>query len=106
LWACRTEGLTAYNALATRYVTAFEKKWIEGEGPDPDDPLAGTDDFQSLADLGTGVDVVRRMNWVPFGPRLMVMMALSAVVPLAPLLLFQYPLAELVRRLLGMVLGQ
>ena len=106
LWAARTEGLAAYTALATRFVTAFEKKWLEGHGPNPDDHLADTGDFQSLADLGTGVDVVRRMNWVPFGPRLMVMMALSAVVPLAPLLLFQYPLAELVRRLLAVIVGQ
>jgi len=38
--------------VATQYVDGFEKKWVVGER-DPKEPLVGTADLQSLADLKT-----------------------------------------------------
>lgn len=65
----------------------------------------GTSDLQSLADLANGVNIVRNMRTVPFGPRLLVSLTLAAFVPLLPLLLFKYPLADLSERVVRMVLG-
>ena len=51
LRACQEKGLRDYTALSSHYVGAFERKWIEGEGQQ--EPLLGTPDLQSLADLRT-----------------------------------------------------
>jgi len=90
--------------LAARYVTEFEAKWTSGGSP-AREPLLGTPDLQSLADLGNSVRVVRTMRWVTIGSRLLTAMTLAALVPLAPLLLFQYPLAELAQKLIKNLVG-
>jgi hypothetical protein len=104
LWACRTRGMGAYMGLAARYVTEFEAKWTSGTPPSGG-PLLGTADLQSLADLANAVSVVRTMRWVTIGPRLLTLMALAALVPLAPLLLFQYPLAALAEKVFSKLVG-
>jgi hypothetical protein len=104
LWTGRTKGVGKYNALAARYVTEFEAKWTDGGTP-PTEPLIGTDDIQSLADLANAVSVVKGMRWITVGPRLLSMMTLAAIAPLAPLLLFQYPLAELAQKFFARLVG-
>jgi hypothetical protein len=105
LWAGRTKGVDLYMGLAASYVTEFEAKWTRGGIPPTGEPLLGTADLQSLADLANAVNVVRAMRWVTIGPRLLAMMTLAAVVPLAPVLLFQYPIAELTRIFFSRLVG-
>jgi hypothetical protein len=62
-------------------------------------------DFSSFADLTTTVGAVRSMRWVTVGPRLLTMMTLAAAAPLMPLLLFQYPLAELAEKFFSRMVG-
>jgi len=104
LWAGRTRGVGRYMGLATRYVTEFEAKWLRDDVP-TDPALLGSPDLQSLADLANAVSVVKGMRWVTIGPRLLIMMTLAAAVPLAPLLLFQYPIAELMQKFFSRLLG-
>ena len=104
LWAGRTKGVGVYMALAARYVTEFEAKWTGGV-TSPSEPLWGPPDIQSLADLTNAVSVVRGMRWITVGPRLLTMMTMAAAVPLAPLLLFQYPLAELAQKFFSRLVG-
>ena len=94
LWQCWVKGLNEYGALAERYVSEFDKKWL-GAGAGPAEPLLGTADIQSLADLSTSVSIVRDMRFVPVGPRLLIPLTVAALVPLLPLLLFKYPIAQL-----------
>ncbi len=103
LWVCRVDGLYRYRALASRYVEAFEHKWLGNEPAV--DALLGTADLQSMADLGSSYDVVREMRVVPVSLRLVVLVVMVALLPLGPLLLFQYPLAELVGSLVARVVG-
>ena len=103
LWVCRINGLGDYMTLAADYVNDFDRKWLRTHNPG--EPLLGTSDLQSLADLSNSVNIVRNMRTVPFGPRLLVNLALAAFVPLLPLLLFRYPLAELAEKVVRMVLG-
>jgi hypothetical protein len=100
----RTKGIEVYASLAARYVTEFEAKWIRSSPP-ADEPLLGTADLQSLADLNNAVGVVRTMRWVTIGQELLILLALAALVPLAPLLLFQYPLTELAQNLFHRIMG-
>ena len=103
LWAGRTNGVGLYMGLAARYVKDFEAKWTR-DSP-PQEPLLGTPDLQSLADLGNAISVVKGMRWITVGPRLLTLMTIAFVVPLAPLLLFRYPIAELAQKLFSRLVG-
>jgi hypothetical protein len=98
LRACQEKGLRDYTELSARYVSAFERKWIRNE--DPQEPLLGTPDLQSLADLTNSVTVVRKMRLAPVSVRLLAAIGAAALAPMLPLLLFDYPLTKLVQMLL------
>jgi len=104
LWAARTKGVGLYTGLAARYVTEFEAKWTAGYVP-AGEPLLGTPDIQSLADLANAVSVVKGMRWITIGPRLLTMITIAAVAPLTPLLLFRYPITELAEKFFSRLIG-
>ncbi|WP_442755027.1 hypothetical protein ACNHKD_18925 [Methylocystis sp. JAN1] len=103
LRACQEKGLREYAVLGARYVRAFEQKWIAG-APDGE-PLLGTADLQSLADLANSVEVVRKMRLAPISIRLLATIGVAASLPLLPLLLFEYPLADLAKMLFSKLAG-
>ena len=105
LWRCRLAGLSRYQGFASRYVHRFDDKWLsDAAGKRDEDPL-GTADLQSLADLGNSFGHVQDMSFVPAGRPLAVQLAVAALLPWLPLLLFQYPLTELVRTFLHSIAG-
>jgi hypothetical protein len=53
-----------YSTLAERYVRELDAKWLRGGAP-ADEPLIGSADIQSLADLGNSLEVVRTMRADP-----------------------------------------
>ena len=55
-------------ALGQRYAREFHRKWMGG-GPPAEEPLLGSADIQSLADLRNGYLVVDGMHVVPFSMR-------------------------------------
>lgn len=103
LWVCRVKRGGEYRAFAAHYVHNFDRKWLRSDNPGEN--LLGTSDLQSLADLANSFNVVRSMRIVPFGSRLVVNLAITALVPLFPLLLFKYPLSHLAEKVTRMVLG-
>jgi hypothetical protein len=90
--------------FAARYVTDFEKKWLNAAAPS-EEPLLVTSDLQSLADLSTSVGTVRNMRWLHVGMRLLIAVGAAALLPMLPLLLFKYPIAELVQKLFSKLAG-
>jgi hypothetical protein len=104
LLASRTLGAGQYGDFAARYVTAFDSKWTArggGEG----EPLLGTADVRSLADLDTVVSIVKEMRWITVSARLLTTLTLAAVVPFLPLLLLQYPVADLAKKFVMRLVG-
>ncbi len=95
-------GLNEYGTLAERYVREFDVKWLRG-GPPASEPLVGSADIQSLADLANSFAVVRGMRYVPITRDALVQLAANVLVPLAPLLLTVMPLEELMKKLLSLV---
>jgi hypothetical protein len=95
-------GLREYGALAERYVREFDAKWLRGGAP-ADEPLLGSGDIQSLADLGNSFEVVRTMRIAPFTKETILQLAATTVAPVAPLLLTMMPLEELLKKLLGIL---
>jgi hypothetical protein len=103
LWACKVEGISSYMSLAENYSADFEKKWLRGEGPREE--LLGNSDIQSLADLTSAMAVVREMRILPASTRTMLGLAVVALLPLAPLALFKYPLPELAAQIVSRLIG-
>ena len=104
LWACKVKGLSEYMEFAERYVRGFDTKWL-GTGAAPEEPLLGTADLQSLADLNNSLSVVRTMRWVPATPQLLVTLAAPVLVALLPLLLLKYPITELAQKFIERISG-
>jgi hypothetical protein len=95
----KRQGLGDFGKLASRYVNEFEEKWVHG-GTSADEPLLGSGDIQSLADLGNSYTVVQEMRLVPFGWKDVTRLAVGTAVPLLPLTLTIFSLDELVTRLI------
>ena len=102
LAAARRVGLREYGTLAQRYVRAFDDKWLRG-GASAGEPLVGSADIQSLADLGNSFELVRSMRVVPITRDAILQLAVITLLPVAPLLLTMISLEELLKRLLQVV---
>ena len=99
----RREGLRQYSLLADTYNRAFEQKWVKSQAP-PDEPLLGSADIQSLADLGNSFGVIREMKLVPFSRQQMLQIAVIASLPGLPLIFLVLPVGELLKLLAGALL--
>jgi hypothetical protein len=95
----RREGLTEYGALAASYVRDFDRKWLRGATP-ADEPLIGSPDIQSLADLATSLEVVKGMNIVMVSRLTVISVVAYTLAPVVPLVLTMMPLQELMTTLL------
>jgi hypothetical protein len=98
----RRQGLNEYGLLAERYVREFDGKWVRGQRP-PGEPLLGSADIQSLADMGNSFSVVRTMQLLPITRTAVVPLAVCALAPLIPLLLTVMPFEELAKKFFGLV---
>ena len=99
----KRQGRREYGVLAARYTSEFHDKWIEGRAP-ADEPLLGSSDIQSLADLANSFTVINEMRPVPFGKETIVQIVAAAAIPLLPLALSIVPANEILQRLLGLLL--
>lgn len=104
LWACEVKGRRDYMDLGQEYVTAFDRKWVRARSA-TEESLLGTQDIQALADLAGSAHVVRHMRWVPIGKGLLISLAVAALVPVLPLLLLKYPIAELAQKFFTRLTG-
>ena len=102
LAAAKRAGSLEYGLLAQRYTRAFDRKWLRGGAP-ADEPLIGSADLQSLADLGNSFAMVEKMLIVPFNLQTVLQLAAVMLLPVAPLLLTMIPLEELLDALLKIV---
>lgn len=98
----KRKGLNEYGALAGRYVREFDTKWLRGGAP-LDEPLVGSADIQSLADLANSFEVVRGMRLAPITRDAIVQLAAAILIPIVPLALTMMPLEELLKHLFGLV---
>jgi len=96
-------GLREYGGLAMTYVRDFDNKWLRGGAP-VDEPLVGSADIQSLADLGNSFAVVQEMRIAPVTRDVVIRLGIATLLPVTPLLLTIMPLEELLKKLVGIVL--
>ena len=91
-----------YGTFAVMRTQMFDGKWVQADYP-TSEPVLGTPDISSLADLGNAYEVLDRIRAVPFDPADALILVLAALIPLAPLLLTVMPLGQLLE-LAGKVL--
>ena len=95
-------GLGEYGSLAARYVREFDAKWLRAGAP-PGEPLIGSADLQSLADMGNSFEVVKGMRIAPVTRDAVLQLAAATLLPIVPLMLTMMPWDELIKRLFGVV---
>jgi hypothetical protein len=102
LEAVARAGAREYGELAQRYVRDFDQKWLRG-GAAADESLLGSEDIESLADMGNSFQVVQQMHWVPFTLRDVIQVALISLLPILPLALTMFSLRDLMRHSLRLI---
>ncbi|MGF1624263.1 MAG: hypothetical protein ACFCVH_05220 [Alphaproteobacteria bacterium] len=104
LLAVRTKGVLEYGGLAHELAWLFHEKWIKRK-PSTTEPILGSADVSSLADLGGSFQVVRSMRVVPAADiRVNVIpLLIAALVPFAPWVLMVVPVDEVLAFLLGFI---
>jgi hypothetical protein len=95
-------GVCEYGALAQKYARDFDQKWLRGGAP-AGEPLLGSADVQSLADMAGSFQIVQQMRWVPFTIRDVLQLGAIALIPMLPLTLTMLSLQELLERLLKLI---
>lgn len=103
LRAVRRQGVMEYGALGQRYAREFRARWFNS-GQHSDEGLLGSADLQSLADFHNAYQVIDRIPLFPFAWRNLTLPTLTALLPVAPLLLTTFSVNELIDRLLGLLL--
>jgi len=99
----RRLGRAEYGNLAQRYMREFDTKWVRGQAP-AEEPLIGSADVQSLADMGNSYSVVQEMVLFPVTKGTVLQLAALVIAPLLPLVLTMMPLEELLKKVFGILI--
>lgn len=96
----RRKGVFEYSALIQEHHRQFDEKWLQKEH-EPISP--GTPDPSSMADLNSSFEIVKNMKTLPFNIKIMVSTIIFAILPMIPLVAFEYNLADLLVKVLKML---
>jgi len=99
----RRRGILEFGPLGQRYASEFKRKWLRGDRP-ADEPLLGSADIQSLADLHNSFQTVEGMRLILFGWRNVIALVSCVLFPVTPLLLTLFSVEELLDRMLTLIL--
>ena len=99
----RLAGLRTYGRLASDYVVGFAEKWKYG-APARREPLLGSGDIQSLADLANSFAIIKEMKLVPFAKDTVMRFLIVIALPLSPLLFTMFSVEEVIKRLVNVLL--
>jgi len=107
LWApkmarIRRNGIREYAKLGNQYAEEFDQKWVHFSEPHSE-PLLGSGDIQSLADLANSYQVIEEMSLAPITKGLVIKLAVLAVAPLIPVILAVIPTSAIINAILKML---
>jgi len=95
LLALKQRGLIEYGTLGSEYTQALYRRWV-GKTEPADEPLLGTDDIQSLADLGNSFEIMRQTRIVPVDTSDFAFV-LPRLIPVLPLAAAVMPVGDIVK---------
>jgi hypothetical protein len=99
LLVAKQDGMLAYGTLAERYVREFDQKWMR-DGAPTHQPLIGSPDIRSLADMAKSFEVVEEMRLVPFNWHTTLQLGAITLLPMLPLTLTLLSADELLDKLI------
>jgi hypothetical protein len=88
------KAIAEFGTLSSHYVDDFRHKWVEQTSEA--EPILGTPDIQSLADLGNAYKVISEMRMFPVGKEAVIRLGAILILPLLPLTLTMVPLHQIV----------
>lgn len=97
------QGERDYGPLAARYAREFDEKWVH-TGTPPREPILGSPDIQSLADMGNAYAYVNQMRFLPITRQAVIQLAGATLAPIAPLALTMMPIGEVAKLLFGILM--
>lgn len=97
LMRIKRNGFFEYGTLASRYVSAFDFKWLRKQSSEP---LIGSPDIQSLADMSNSFQIIRDIQLFPFRKDAVIQVIVFTLIPVFPLVLTMVPLEDLIRKLI------
>jgi hypothetical protein len=103
LAVAKRRGLREYGTLAERYVREFDSKWVRAPAATANEPLIGSADIQSLADLDNSFEIVKTMRVAPITRDALIGVVGATLAPVVPLALTMMSLEELVKTLFGIL---
>jgi hypothetical protein len=103
LAVAKRRGPREYGTLAERYVREFDSKWMRGQAATANEPLVGSADIQSLADLDNSFEIVKTMRVAPITRDALVGLVVATLAPVVPLALTMMSLEELLKTLFGIL---
>jgi hypothetical protein len=95
---CRIRGLLDFGTLIGSHDRAFDEKWVKSEATNRAS-LLGNPDVQSLGGIAQVYEHVDRMQLIPFDKKAMVVLLVSALIPMVPLLGTSVALSEIMSML-------
>jgi hypothetical protein len=102
VFMARRKALAQYDELSLRYCSAFRQKWIQGDSAPPE-PLLGTADIQSLADLDDAYNIIREMGASKAIRTKAIELLVLTAIPITPLILTVMPLESLAKKILALI---
>jgi hypothetical protein len=100
LVAARRKGIFEYSALVQKHHRQFDQKLLNVEN---EEPLVGNPAASSMADINASFDTVMKMRVFPFDVKIMASTIIIMVLPVLPLLAFEYKLADILKKLAGLL---
>jgi hypothetical protein len=102
IMAAKRKAKRVYGKFAAEYMRSFDRRWIQE--PDHDnEPLLGSADIQSLADLDNSYAIIKETKPVPFSRDMVMQLVWATLIPFFPLVFTMIPFEELLDRLLKSV---
>jgi hypothetical protein len=102
LLALKRRGMMEYGVLGSEYTQAFYRRWVAKTEPTKE-PLLGTGDIQSLADLGNSFDIIRKMRVLPMESLDFIGFVLPGLIPALPLMAMVIPIGVMVKGLFKLI---
>jgi hypothetical protein len=97
-------GIQYFGDLVRMHNLEYDQKWIKGDLP-KDEPLVGSPDHSSLADINGSYGPIQSMKPFPIDFKMIILSMILSILPYLPLVFTYYSATELFKMLISNVLG-